>query len=88
MPVWLNVAPVKVVVDRWHVSQEAVVGTWVAGLPRAMVPLWQFAHGVAATTVWFIVAGRQPVVRWQLSQEMAVLVPPLWLAGIPVDVTP
>jgi hypothetical protein len=44
MPVWLNVAPVKVVVDRWQVSQAAVVGTWVAALPRAVVPLWHVAQ--------------------------------------------
>jgi len=44
IPVWLNCAPVKVVVDLWHSSQAAVVGTCVAALPRAVVPLWQVAH--------------------------------------------
>jgi len=43
---------------------------------------------VAATAVWLMVAGFQPVVRWQLSQEMARLVPPLWFVGMPVDETP
>jgi hypothetical protein len=46
IPVWLNCAPVKVVVDLWHSSHAAVVGTCVAGLPNAVVPLWQVAHPV------------------------------------------
>jgi hypothetical protein len=40
----LNVAPKNVVVDRWQVSQAAVVGTCVAALPRAVVPLWHVAQ--------------------------------------------
>ena len=59
-----------------------------AGLPVAKVPLLHVAQGVTLTTVWFIVAGRQAVVRWQLSQEIPGLVPPLWLAGSPVAELP
>ena len=54
----------------------------------ANVPLWQVAQGVAVTTVWFIVAGRQPVVRWQLSQEIPGFVPPLCEPGRPVAALP
>jgi len=53
-------------------------------MPAANVLLWQFTQGVAATTEWFIVAGLQAAVRWQLSQAAAGLVPPLCMAGIPV----
>jgi hypothetical protein len=45
---------------------------WPAGIPRASVLLWQLAQGVAATAVWFIVAGFHAVVRWQLSQAAVV----------------
>jgi hypothetical protein len=37
-PVWLKVAGVQAVV-LWHVSQAAVVGMWLVGLPVAVVPL-------------------------------------------------
>jgi hypothetical protein len=37
-PAWLTVAGVQAVV-RWQLSHAAVVGTWVAALPRALVPL-------------------------------------------------
>ena len=30
---------------------------WLDGVPLAVVPLWQVAHGPAATPLWFIVAG-------------------------------
>ncbi|MFO1196961.1 MAG: hypothetical protein U1E86_08305 [Burkholderiaceae bacterium] len=41
-------------------------------MPFAVVPLWQVAHVPAATPVWFIVAGSQPVVLWHVSQELVV----------------
>ena len=44
-----------------------VVGTCVAVLPVAMVPLWQDVQ-VPVTCVWStFVAGRQTVVEWQDS---------------------
>jgi hypothetical protein len=46
MPLWLNTAPVKVVVERWQDSQAAVVVTWLADLPVARLPLWQEAQAV------------------------------------------
>ena len=56
------VAGVQAVV-RWHVSHEAVVTTWLEGLPFAVVPLGHVAHVPGATPVWFMVAGVQAVVR-------------------------
>ena len=47
---WFIVAGVQPVV-RWHVSHEAVVTTWLEGLPLAVVPLWQVAHVPGATPV-------------------------------------
>jgi hypothetical protein len=44
MPVWLKAAPAKLAVLLWQVSQAAVVATWVAGLPVAVLPLWQLAQ--------------------------------------------
>ena len=44
IPVWLNVAPEKLVVLLWHVSHGCVVATCPAGLPVAVVPLWQLAQ--------------------------------------------
>jgi hypothetical protein len=57
-------------------------------MPVETDPLWHEAQGVAATVVWLIVAGRQAVVRWQLSQAAVAFVPPLWFVGIPVEVLP
>jgi len=42
------------------------------GLPLAVEPSWQVAHVPAATPLWFIDAGSQPVVLWQVSQELVV----------------
>jgi len=47
---WLNVAGVHAVV-RWHVSHEAVVGTWLPGRPRAIDPLWHVMQVPGATPV-------------------------------------
>jgi len=45
IPVWFIAHAVNVVVFLWHVSQVSVVGICpVAGLPFAVVPLWQVAH--------------------------------------------
>jgi hypothetical protein len=40
-----------------------VVCKWVAGLPVAVLPLWQVAHEPGVTLVWLNVAGIQAVVR-------------------------
>ena len=53
-------------------SQDAVVGKWLAGLPRALEPLWQVMQVPGATPVWLNVAGIQPVVRWHVSQDAVV----------------
>jgi hypothetical protein len=50
MPLWLNTAPVKVVVERWQVSHAAAVVTWLADLPVARLPLWQEAQPVVMPT--------------------------------------
>jgi hypothetical protein len=67
------------------VSQEAVVATWFAVLPFALVPLWQLAQVPGATPVWLKVAGSQPVVRWQVSQEAVVAT---WFAVLPFALVP
>jgi hypothetical protein len=61
MPVWLKVAPKNDVVDLWQVSQAAVVCTWFAGLPLAVVPLWQLAQPVVMP-VWLKAAPKNEVV--------------------------
>jgi hypothetical protein len=64
MPVWLNVAPVKLAVLVWHTPQSCpvAVGTWLVGLPcapdvpwLAKLPLWQVLHRIAVTAAWLIV---------------------------------
>ena len=37
-------APENVAVERWQVSQGAVVTMWFDGLPVAVRPLWQEAQ--------------------------------------------
>jgi hypothetical protein len=60
-----------------------VVGTWVAGLPFAVDPLWQVAQVPGATPVWLNVAGIHAVVRWHVSHEAVV---GRWLADLPFAV--
>jgi hypothetical protein len=36
---WFIVTEPQLVVPRWQLSHESVVGRWFAGLPRAAVPL-------------------------------------------------
>ncbi|MBC2729584.1 hypothetical protein [Thiobacillus sp.] len=45
------VAVVNGAVVLWQVSQDAVVGMWVVGLPVAVVPLWQVEHVPGAMPV-------------------------------------
>ncbi|MFO1282173.1 MAG: hypothetical protein U1F51_06820 [Burkholderiales bacterium] len=66
-------------------SQAAVVGTWLVGLPRAVDPLWQVAQLPGATPVCENVAGVHAVVRWQVSQAAVV---GTWLVGLPRAVDP
>ena len=54
-------------------------------MPVAVVPLWQVAHVPGAMPVWFMVAGFQPAVLWQLSQVCVVR---MWLADLPVARVP
>ena len=83
-------APAKLVVLRWQLSQAALVTMWVAGLPRAVVPLWQEAQ-LPVTPVWSQrTETNEKVLRWQLSQGAAVSIcvaglaracEPLWQAA-------
>ena len=57
----------------------------MALLPLAMLPLWQVAQLPAATPLWLKVAGVQPLLRWQTSQDWLVL---MWLAGLPAAPLP
>ena len=61
MPVWFIVVPAKLVVDLWQVSQPAVVWICVAGLPKAVEPLWQLAQPLTMP-VWFIFAPAKLIV--------------------------
>jgi hypothetical protein len=83
-PAWLNVAGFQAPV-LWQVSHEAVVGICVAGLPAAVVPLWQVVQVPGVTPAWLKVAGFQAVVRWQVSHDAVV---GIWDAGLPVAVVP
>ena len=65
-------------------SQAAVVEMWLAGLPSAIVPLWQAAQ-LPVTWVWSTRAGSQPVVVWQLWQ---LALEAMWFAGLPSAVVP
>ena len=49
-PAWLNDTLVQVLV-LWQLSQPAVVEMWFAGLPVALVPLWQDAQA-PVTLAW------------------------------------
>ena len=56
----------------------------VAGLPVALVPLWQLAHD-PVTAAWSNVAGTQASVEWQ-SAHCALVA--MWAAGLPVADVP
>ncbi len=70
---------------RWQLSQLCVVGTCDAGLPPAVVPLWQVAQVPAATLAWLNAAGVHADVRWQVSQLCVV---GTWVAGFAVALLP
>ena len=57
----------------------------MAGLPVALVPLWQVAQLPAVTPAWLNVAGSQAVVRWQASHDCVVA---MWFDGLPWAVVP
>jgi hypothetical protein len=67
------------------------------GLPVAVMPLWQLAHGIDANRLWFMRApANVTVLRWQVSQGAVVGIcfvglpsafTPLWQAAQP-DVIP
>jgi hypothetical protein len=44
----------------------------LAGLPGAVVPLWQVLQLPAVTPLWLKVAGNQAGVLWQVSQLCVV----------------
>jgi hypothetical protein len=66
-------------------SHDAVVGTCLAGLPFALVPLWHVEHVPAATPLWLKVAGSHAVVLWQESHDAVV---GTWFAGLPLAPVP
>ena len=71
VPTWSILDGLKAVVLAWQVSHWAPVGMWLVGLPRALLPLWQFEHRPAAgglAVAWLKVAVAQDVVdAWQVS---------------------
>jgi len=71
----------------WQVVQLAVVLTWLALLPVALVPLWQLVQVVAEVNVlWSALAPVQIVVDlWQLSQLAVV---DKWLFDLPLAMVP
>jgi hypothetical protein len=75
---WLKVAGSQAVV-RWQESHEAVVTTWLAGLPFALEPLWQEAQEPAAIATWLKRAPAKVDVLWQDSQGW---VTGMWFAGM------
>ncbi|MFH1819754.1 MAG: hypothetical protein ABIK08_08880 [Pseudomonadota bacterium] len=60
-PLWLKLAGTQAAV-LWQLSQAAVVGICVVGLPLAMLPLWQVAQVPGAIPLWLKVAGFQATV--------------------------
>ncbi len=65
----------------------AVVGTWLAGLPLAWVPLWHDVQLVAAVKLlWSTRAPVQRVVLWQVPQLAVVCrcAPGLPVASVPL----
>ena len=71
----------------WQVVQLAVVATWLAVLPVAVVPLWQLAQLVAAVNMlWSTLVPNHVIVDlWQVSQLAVVA---KWLADLPVATVP
>ena len=69
----------------WQVSHACVVGIWIAGLPVAVLPLWQVAQVPGATPPWLKAAGFQATVLWQVSQDAVV---GMCAPGLPVAVLP
>ena len=81
---------------RWHASQDIVAplssctkGTWLLGLPVAMMPLWQVAQlpGVTVTELCSVVLAKLTVDLWQLSQDGHEVVG-IWLLVLPIAVVP
>ena len=64
IPVWFIGAPAKLVnaLAEWQLSQAAVVGTCVAGVPFAVAPLWHVAQVRGAMPAWLKPAGCQATV--------------------------
>ena len=55
----------------WHESHDALVTTCPAGLPSAIVPLWQFAHCPVGTGLCVNVVDVMKLVTlpWQVPQS-------------------
>lgn len=57
----------------WQASQRgSTVGIWVADLPRAAVPLWQFAQSLVVVLWSNLDPAKVKVLLWQLSHGWGV----------------
>jgi hypothetical protein len=85
MPVWLKpVAGLQAVV-LWQFPHSDVVAMWVAGLPAAVVPLWQLEQ-LPRTCAWSTrIAGFHALVEWQASH---ITVVNMCVAFLPAAFTP
>ena len=80
----MKLAGVQALVE-WQSLHCAVVAIWVAGLPSAVVPLWQDEQ-VPLTWLWSTLrGGLQTLVVWQASQALVVV---MWVADLPVAWVP
>jgi hypothetical protein len=79
---WLNLVGLQLL-TAWQLKQLIVVGMCAAGLPVAVLPLWQVVQFVAAENVlWSTAAPVQTLVDlWQVSHAEVVW---MWLDDLPV----
>jgi hypothetical protein len=80
---WSIWAGVHALVE-WHASQVFGAGMWFAGLPGAVLPLWQVIQ-VLLTRLWSILAGDHALVEWHASQVFGT---GMWFAGLPATEVP
>ncbi len=80
----------KLTWERWHESHLATpagTGMWVAGLPRAVTPLWQVSQVPVPTALAGLCVNctlsQLAVERWQASQ-LPVMAAWVVLAGLAV----
>ena len=81
---WLTLVTGFQVLVEWQSAHKLLVLIWVAGLPVAVVPLWQVEQ-VAVTPVCEKVAGVHAAVPWHEPQSAEV---GRCVAGLPVAALP